>query len=122
VTLRKSLGYALAAWLLTQLYFVLSLIPFRAASFAEAAGFARRLVAGAGTQTLHLAAVPLVNLVFCAGFIVLIHLLELPMLKRVRGTFFALPAPLRGLAYGLVTVYLFLFVPVGASTFIYRQF
>ena len=122
VTLRKSAGYALVAWALTQFYFVLSLIPFRASSFEEAAGFARRLISAAGTETVQLTAVPAMNLVLCAGFIVLIHLLELPALKRIRDIFFALPAPLRGVGYGLVTVYLLLFVPVGASTFIYRQF
>ena len=36
--------------------------------------------------------------------------------------FAAVPAPVRGVAYCLAIVYLALFVPVGAGTFIYQQF
>jgi hypothetical protein len=57
-----------------------------------------------------------------AGFVVLYHLVELKPGRPLRDFFFDLPAPIRGIAYGLIVVYLMLFVPVGASTFIYRQF
>ena len=122
VTLRKSAGYAAAAWLLTQGYFLLSLIPFRAGSFGEGTAFLHGMFSSAGQQTLHLASAQTENLLLCVLLVVGLHLLELPGFTRLRDLFFRLPAPLRGTAYGLVIVYLFLFVPVGASTFIYRQF
>ena len=122
VTLRKSAGYAMAAWLVTQLYFLWSLIPFRAGSFAEATTFFRGLFIPHGGDTLHLSSLPLDNIALCAALVIGLHLLELPRLARMRDVFFRLPAPLRGMVYGLVVIYLFLFVPIGASTFIYRQF
>jgi alginate O-acetyltransferase complex protein AlgI len=122
VALRKSAGYAAAAWLLTQLYFLGSLIPFRAGSFADAVGYLRDLFVPHGGDTLHLSSVPLENILLCVGLVVGLHLLELPRLAGLRNGFFRLPAPVRGMAYGCIVVYLFLFVPIGASTFIYRQF
>jgi alginate O-acetyltransferase complex protein AlgI len=122
VTLRKSVPYAGAAWLITNLYFLLSLIPFRAATLADAGRFTTGLVASSGSKFPEIFAVPAVNLVLAAGFIVLLHLVELPRFRAVRDIFFRFPAPLRGIAYGLVIVYLILFVPIGSGTFIYRQF
>ncbi len=122
VAWRKTLGYSLAAWFVTQSYFVLSLIPFRAADFGQTFAFAGRLLSSGGTQWAQVGTVPTLNLLLAAGFVLLYHLVELPGLRRLRELFFAVPAPLRGAAYGLVVIYLLLFVPVGASTFIYRQF
>ena len=122
VTLRKSALYGLLAWGLTQLYFMLSLIPFRAGSLADAAGFARHMFVSNGNVTLSIGTMSALDDLLCVLAVVLLHLLELPRLRRFRDTFFAMPAPLRGAVYGVLIVYLFLFVPVGASTFIYRQF
>lgn len=122
VTLRKSAGYAAGAWLITQLYFVFSLIPFRAGTFGEAWTFFGRLFIPHVGDTLHLSGLPLDNILLCAALVIGLHVLELPGMTWLRDRFFRLPAPLRGIAYGCVIVYLFLFVPVGASTFIYRQF
>src|SRR5262249_25643509 len=44
VARRKSAGYSLSAWALTQLFFVLTLVPFRAPTVPTAGAFARALV------------------------------------------------------------------------------
>jgi|KBSMisStaDraftv2_1062788.scaffolds.fasta_scaffold120872_2 alginate O-acetyltransferase complex protein AlgI len=122
VTLRKSAGYAVAAWALTQLYFMLSLIPFHAFTLTEAVNFARDLFVAHGDRRLELGAIPKVNEILCVGFVILLHVLDMPAVRGTRERLLRVPAPIRGMAYGAVIVYLFLFVPVGASTFIYRQF
>lgn len=116
---RRSRPYALAGWVLTQAFFLFTLIPFRANTLAEAGRFTAGLVTGPGHQTPNLAST---NLVACVLFLLGYHLLELQPGQRLRRGFFALPAPVRGVVYGLVIVFLFLFVPVGAGTFIYAQF
>jgi alginate O-acetyltransferase complex protein AlgI len=122
VELRKSTGYALVAWFLTQAYFVFSLIPFRSRSFADALHFAGGLLRSDGTGRIAPGLLSGANLALCACVVVLLHLLAMPGFSRVRDGFFRLPAPVRGVAYGLVIVYLFLYVPVGAGNFIYQQF
>ena len=44
------------------------------------------------------------------------------LLPRAQAWVLALPAPVRGVLYGLVIVALLMLVPVGPSTFIYRNF
>jgi D-alanyl-lipoteichoic acid acyltransferase DltB (MBOAT superfamily) len=122
VTLRKSAGYAFVAWVLTQFYFMLSLIPFRAYTLSDAALFTKNLFTSEGHRPLDFTTVLQLNEALCVGFVVLLHVLDLPAVRGTREKLLRVPAPLRGMAYGAVIVYLFLFVPVGASTFIYRQF
>jgi D-alanyl-lipoteichoic acid acyltransferase DltB (MBOAT superfamily) len=115
---RKSTAYSLAGWAATFGFFVLSLIPFRATSFGACVGFVRGLVVGGNdvpeTSTGH---------AFVAVLLVaLYHLAHLPALDRVRERVVALPAPVRGVALGLVVVLLVIFSPIGAGTFIYAQF
>ena len=62
------------------------------------------------------------NLAVCVGFLVAYHVLEMPHGRLLRKRLFAAPAPLRGCAYGLVLVYLMVFVPMAAGAFIYAQF
>lgn len=124
VALRRRPAYGAAAWLLTQTFFLLSLVPFRSDSLAKAAAFFRRLWVPQGGRLLpefapHMRSL---SLAVCAAFIVAYHLLELPRGQKLVARFFALPAPLRGAAYGLIVVYLNLFVPVSSGTFIYAQF
>lgn len=120
VARRKGRGYALASLLLTQVFFVLTLVPFRAASLADAGTFAAGLFGGpVGAEGVALGQV---NLVLCAGILLAYHLLAVGPGPRVAALFRGLPAPVRGVAYGLVVAFLFVFVPVGASTFIYAQF
>ena len=123
VARRKLPVYAVGAWAVTQLFFVLTLVPFRAPGFADMTTFARGLVTSPGAEYPDLMSVPvLLVLAGVVAFLVGYHLSAMPATRRAWERFVALPAPVRGVAYGLAIVYLLLFLPVGASTFIYRQF
>lgn len=122
VQLRKSMPYAVAAWLLTQLFFVLSLVPFRAPDGATLRAFARGLFTSPGEKSIYLANVPMLNAMLAVSLVVVYHLTGLRGFAALWNRFLMLPAPVRGVAYGAAMAYLTLFVPVGASTFIYRQF
>ena len=120
---RQAAWYARGAWALTQSFFLLTLVPFRAPGFGAMADFARGLVTSAGAAVPGVGSLPsLINLSGAAAFLLLYHLAATPRGKATWHRFLALPAPVRGLAYGLGVVYLLLWVPVGSSTFIYRQF
>lgn len=124
VAVRKGTPYAAAAWAVTQIFFVLTLVPFRAPSGAAALAFAKSLVVPQAGLLVP-AKGPLLrgpNLLVCAAFLVGYHLLELARGRALRERFFALPAPVRGAVYGLAIAYLLLFVPVASGTFIYAQF
>ena len=120
VARRKSRGYGLASWVVTQLFFVLTLVPFRAPSLAAAVDFGKGLVGLGGSGRLaerfglQAAAITL--------FFVAYHLLEVGPGPRWLARFRALPAAVRGVAYGLVVAFLMVYTPLGASTFIYAQF
>lgn len=118
VAWRKSTIYALAAWVLTIGFFVASLVPFRASTGAAAARFAYEMLAAPGANSLHIKGLTLL----CVGFVVFYHLIELTRFQHLRERFFRLPAPIRGVVYGLVVVFLMLKVPTGSGTFIYQQF
>jgi len=124
VARRKSRAYQAVAWALTQTFFVLSLIPFRAASLHDAAAFARGLFVPNGGSLLPASTARMrpANFGMCVLFMVVYHLLELPSGKRLWERFSAMPPLLRGAVYGLVIVYLHLFVPVSSGSFIYAQF
>ena len=119
VAVRKTAGYGAAAWLLTQGFFVLSLVPFRAPSIAVARTFARGLLVSAGTTALPLVSI---NMAAIAAFLVTYHVVELPFARRAWDAFLSLPAPARGFAYGLVVVYLMIFMPNASGAFIYANF
>ena len=120
---RKTAGYAVFAWTATQLFFLLSLVPFRSPDIGASAEYFRAMVWSSG---LHhpLGGNPIGAIAATAalGFIVAYHLLEVKRLQPWRARFFALPAPVRGLCYGLAIVFLAMFMPVGSGTFIYAQF
>lgn len=123
VTRRKSRGWALWSWALTQGFFVLTLVPFRASGLGVAGTFAAGLVGAGGTDgVVFETAVAKLNVLICLGILVVMHLLALGRLPAVRERAAALPAPVRGVAWGLVVVYLLLFMPVASGTFIYAQF
>ena len=107
---------------LTAFVFLLSLIPFRAFTLTDAVTYFGHLFSSDGHRSLALGAIPTINELLCVLFVVLLHVLDLPAVRGTRERLLQMPAPLRGMAYGCVVVYLFLFVPIGASTFIYRQF
>lgn len=116
---RKSAGYKLAAWALTQGFFFLTLVPFRAPSLGGMTAFTRGLLpGGGGAESLER---PAWIVLFALALLVGLHLVE-QFGGRLKELFFRLPAPLRGVAYGLVIVFLMLAMPVGAGAFIYAQF
>ncbi len=118
VARRKTRAYKLAGWALSVGFFVVTLIPFRAASLADCAAFLGGLVAGGGeplaASTMH----PWLALVLVVAW----HVAQLPVFAGLRERVRNLPAPVRGFALGLSVILLFVFAPVGAGTFIYAQF
>ncbi len=119
VAWRKSRSYQAISWLITQLFFLLTLVPFRATSLSHTWQYTKGLWAGSGTQIPNLISL---NLAVCVGFLVLYHALELAPGQSWRTRFFELPSPVRGVVYGLVIVFLLLFMPVGMGSFIYANF
>jgi hypothetical protein len=123
VARRRSRAYAFCAWAITQFFFLVSLVPFRSRSLADAMKFLRETLWVPGADALRFpsavdAPVFFLIVVFFVGH----HLVTFAPGSALARRFFALPAPLRGIAYGVVIVVLALLVPVGAGTFIYAQF
>jgi alginate O-acetyltransferase complex protein AlgI len=124
---RKHGLYALAAWFLTQVFFFATLLPFRAGSTATMAAYASGLWSPGGHRNVALeglrsSTIDALSLGIAFALPIGWHLLGIAPLDRLAACFFRLPAPVRGFAYGLGIVFLLLFVPVGASTFVYRNF
>ncbi|MEI7891536.1 MAG: MBOAT family O-acyltransferase [Myxococcales bacterium] len=120
VQLRRGGPYKVAAWGLTQGFFLLTLIPFRAPSLGVAWTFAKGLVVSGGSSQLE--AEGPAHLVLIAGWLVAYHVLDFERFRQWRERFFAFPTAVRGVLYGLVIVFLAMFAPVGAGAFIYAQF
>lgn len=121
---RRSWWYATVAWALTQLWFVLTLVPFRLHEPSALGGYLWGLLTATGDklppgleglrQWQHLAVI--------AAFLLLYHASERPLGKALWERFQASPLLLRGLVYGLVILYLFIFAPVSEGTFVYADF
>jgi len=120
VALRKSTPYVLASWAITQVFFVLTLVPFRAPDIGAATDFAVGLL-GLGGTVPH-SETGALHLWIIALLLLALHLLEVGPGPSIKARFLALPGPVRGLVYGLAVVALFLFTPLGASTPIYGRF
>jgi alginate O-acetyltransferase complex protein AlgI len=125
VALRKSRRYVTAAWLLTQLFFVLTLIPFRAPTLGAAGAMASGLLLPRGGLLVPphdgtYLQYPM--LVLCLALVVGYHLLATDRGQRVRDRFFGLPPFVRGTIYGVAIAFLVLFTPLAAGTFIYANF
>lgn len=120
VARRRSSFYLLASWVLTQGFFLLTLIPFRAPSLGVAADLVRAMAGGGSGGTLP------EGLGFqgaaALAFFLAWHVAEFRPGAWAIGWFERLPAPVRGVAYGLWVVFLAIYVPLGAATFIYGQF
>lgn len=119
VARRKSAPYLALGWAATIGFFIIALVPFRASSLGDAATFFRGLVLGGGTETLDAGTM---HPALAVLLVVLYHVQAMPFFDNVRARFTAAPAPVRGLVLGLVVVFLMIFAPVGAGTFIYAQF
>jgi alginate O-acetyltransferase complex protein AlgI len=118
VNRRKATSYKLVGWAFTVSFFVLTLVPFRSTSLAGTQKFMMGLIKGgpeahsAGTMQPYLA----------IGVVVLYHVFQLPMFERFHKLLDWIPAGVKGVALGATIVFLFIFAPVGAGTFIYAQF
>ena len=122
VGIRKSALYSVACWVLTTGFFLLTLIPFRAGTLADAATVAGGLLGFAGDRGPSFGGLDGLAALSGAAFIVGYHLLELRPLARLRDAFLAAPPLVRGVAYGAALVFLLIFTPVGSGSFIYQQF
>jgi len=123
VARRRTRAYKLVVWALTTGFFVLSLIPFRAGNGEALLAFLGGLLPGHGGEPLMLGLFTLLTTVGVGvGVVVVEHLLGLPRFAPLTGRFFTLPAPVRGLVYGVIIIYLGVFVPQTQGLFIYAQF
>lgn len=118
VTIRKSLPYGLVSWILTITFFILTLVPFRAADIDTAALYYRGMVSSVGESALSISPLSVLAIVI----ICVMHFAELKPFDRIVSVFQATPPLLRGVAYGLALVLLILAVPFSSGTFIYQQF
>ena len=115
---RQGRAYQFVAWLLTMAFFVVTLVPFRAPDGALRSGYAWGMLSSSGGQAVEFGGRAILAVAFIVGY----HLIELKPLGFLRQRFFAFPAPVRGIAYGVAIVFLMLITPVGSGTFIYQQF
>ena len=118
VALRQGRVYGVASLLLTVGFFVVTLVPFRAADMTTAIAFAQGLFASAGTEHVRIGG----SILLAVAFILGAHLVSLNPWSKLRDRFLALPSAVRGVAYGLAIAFLFVFTPIGSGTFIYQQF
>jgi hypothetical protein len=120
---RRGCAYQATAWAVTQVFFVLTLVPFRAPSFEAALSYGKGLFASAGSAMPMLVSVKnATNLTFCIAFLLVYHFVLTDPGRSTRERFLALPGPVRGFAYGVGVVLLSLLMPAGAGAFIYGQF
>ncbi len=118
VAIRQGRLYGLIAMMLTVGYFVVTLVPFRSADMTAAMVFARGLFASAGSEQVKAGG----SMALVVAFIAAYHLIQVSPLPKLKEIFFSLPAPVRGVAYGLTIAFLMVFTPIGSGTFIYQQF
>lgn len=122
VTARKSWPYGFVAWVLTQGWFLASLILFRSANLSAAGQFARGLIDASGARIQGLDTVGLASL---AGAVVLLawhHVEGLSWGGQLRTRLHALPAATLGMLVGLGICWLLVFAPLARTSFIYAQF
>ncbi len=118
VSIRKSIAYSLLSWLLTIAFFMLTLVPFRAADIDSALVYYAGLLNSAGTVALDVSPFALLGFLFIAAM----HVLELKPFNQLERVYLKTPPLLRGLAYGVAVALLILIVPFSKGTFIYQQF
>ncbi|MFN0097669.1 MAG: MBOAT family O-acyltransferase [Gemmatimonadaceae bacterium] len=119
---RRSASYLGVSWGLTQLWFLASLILFRAADLRQAGAFARGLLGGGSGFPLGLDEVDAINLLAAFAIVGAHHLLGLKLLQPWSQRAARAPAVLQGAVVGLLVVWLLIFAPLGRGTFIYAQF
>ena len=119
VATRKSRWYQFGAWFITQTFFVLTMIPFRAPTLSASASYFRRLLHSDGTRRA-----ALTNPQLAAALLFVIAYCFVPSApgQVLVDRFRAMPPVARGLAYGVAIAMLLVFTPIGSGTFIYAQF
>ncbi|HUD70958.1 MAG TPA: MBOAT family O-acyltransferase [Dongiaceae bacterium] len=122
VARRRSWPYAAAAWALTQGFFVLALLPFRAVTGRNMLEFAAGLLGHGGTRTLEMSAAILAISWIGVFAVMAIHLLEMPAAAAFKTRLQRLPAPVAGVAFGLLVLWIAIMMPASSGTFIYRAF
>jgi D-alanyl-lipoteichoic acid acyltransferase DltB (MBOAT superfamily) len=115
---RRSWWYTTCAWLMTIGFFVLTLVPFRSPDISTAAAYAERMFAGSVGGLPPMGGNVMLAMLVFVGY----HVAELKHFAWSRERFFALPAFVRGMAYGAVVVFLMIKTPIASGTFIYQQF
>lgn len=119
---RRTAAYSLAALLLTQLFFVATMVPFKAASLADVGVMYQAMFGLGGGGESHLWALRAIRTLLALAIVAAYHLQALPPLQPLTTRFVRLPAPVRGVVYGLLVVFLLIYVPPGSSTLIYQNF
>ncbi|NUN13867.1 MAG: MBOAT family protein [Myxococcales bacterium] len=123
VTRRKSFAWKCAAWMLTQSFFVVSLVPFRAQNLDELRTFAAALLGfSQHGSAIYPSGLEWAMVIAALGVFATYNIGGTATGIRIWKTFLRLPAPVRGIGYGLVVVMLLILVPVGTGNFIYAQF
>ena len=89
-----------------------------ARSIGDAARFAAGLLGGGEGRGFAVGLTSMLPVLFLAVY----HLAPLRPGGLLVALFLRLPAPVRGVAYGLAIVMILLFAPVAAGSFIYAQF
>jgi alginate O-acetyltransferase complex protein AlgI len=123
VALRRRRSYLLASWATTQLFFLLTLVPFRASSLGHAGEFARGLLPGHTGALLPASQVSFGTPLLLVAFALFLgyHAAELSRGALLR-RFLALPPVARGAVYGVAIAFLMTFLPLASGTFIYATF
>ena len=122
VARRASRAYRGASWLLTQSFFLFSLVLFAAPDMATAGSFARGLLTSSSTAFPELPFNPRFRLLVAVAAFLLFHLPLSRLGQSLLTRFNELPSPVRGFAWGALIVALGLLVPVSSGAFIYRNF
>ncbi len=120
---RRAGGYLLAAWLVTQGFFLFTLVPFRAQDVATTGAYLAGLTSLAGLHHPFTGnPIGALATAVALGLLVAYHVVEVKRFQVIRERFLAAPAPVRGILYGLLLVVLAILMPVGSGAFIYAQF
>lgn len=115
---RKSPGYVALAWVATIGFFFLTLIPFRASSLAVAGRFVTGLVAGGSEVPDSGGGHPWLAVLLVIAY----HVVYLPRFEKLRVLAGKLPTVVLGIVLAIAVMFLLMFAPIGAGTFIYAQF
>lgn len=120
---RRTRQYLAGSWVVTQAFFLLTLVPFRAADVGTTGSYFAGLFSLAGSHH-PFQGNPIGALASLAAFVVLFgyHLVEMRRFQVLRDRFLASPAIVRGVAYGILLIVMALLMPVGTGAFIYAQF